>query len=123
MRREPKDQGENKDNKSFPDWNSDRELGEVLIDSSPDALIAVATDGTILFWNAGAEAIYGYTKAEAIGNRVYELIVPPELVQESKKIIREAIEVGLTIHETIRRRKDGSVISVDITAKAVCDQT
>src|SRR5918994_790389 len=103
-------------------WMSDRELGEVLIDSSPDALIAVAPDGTILFWNAGAEAVYGYTKAEAVGNRLYELIVPPDLVQESKKIMRDAIEAGLTIHETVRRKKDGSVISVDITAKAVRDQ-
>jgi PAS domain S-box-containing protein len=103
-------------------WMSDKELGEVLIDSSPDALIAVAPDGTILFWNAGAEAVYGYTKAEAVGNRLYELIVPPDLVQESKKIMRDAIETGLTIHETVRRKKDGSVISVDITAKAVCDQ-
>jgi PAS domain S-box-containing protein len=122
MTREPKAASKHKDNKTFPEWMSDRELGEVLIDSSPDALIAVAPDGTILFWNAGAEAVYGYTKAEAVGNRLYELIVPPDLVQESKKIIRDAIEVGLTIHETIRRRKDGSVISVDITAKAVRDQ-
>jgi PAS domain S-box-containing protein len=122
MTREPKGPSKHKGNKSFSDWMSDRELGEVLIDSSPDALIAVAPDGTILFWNAGAEAVYGYTKAEAVGNRLYELIVPPDLVQESKKIIRDAIEVGLTIHETIRRRKDGSFISVDITAKAVRDQ-
>src|ERR671913_1684396 len=122
MTREPKGPSKHKGNKSFSDWMSDRELGEVLIDSSPDALIAVAPDGTILFWNAGAEAVYGYTKAEAVGNRLYELIVPPDLVQESKKIMRDAIEAGLTIHETVRRKKDGSVISVDITAKAVRDQ-
>src|SRR5918997_3426550 len=100
MTREPKDSSKHKENKSLPGWKSDRELGEVLIDSSPDALIAVAPDATILFWNAGAEAVYGYTKAEAVGNRLYELIVPPDLVQESKKIMRDAIEAGLTIHET-----------------------
>ena len=118
----PNEPSKDKNHENSPASMSDRELGEVLIDSSPDALIAVAPDGTILFWNAGAEAVYGYTKAEAIGNRLYDLIVPPDLVQESKKIMRDAIEAGLTIHETVRRRKDGSVISVDITAKAVRDQ-
>lgn len=118
----PNEPSKDKNNKNSSAWMSDRELGEVLIDSSPDALIAVAPDGTILFWNAGAEAVYGYTKAEAVGNRLYELIVPADLVQESKKIMRDAIEAGLTIHETVRRKKDGSVISVDITAKAVRDQ-
>src|SRR5918994_6229797 len=118
----PNEPSKHKNHENSSASMSDRELGEVLIDSSPDALIAVAPDGTVLFWNAGAEAVYGYTKAEAIGNRLYDLIVPPDLVQESKKIMRDAIEAGLTIHETVRRRKDGSVISVDITAKAVRDQ-
>jgi len=99
----------------------DRELRETFIENSPDALIAVARNGTILFWNAGAEAVYGYTKAEAIGCRLHDLVVPPDLIEESKEITRAAIESGLTVHETIRRRKDGSIIYVDITAKALRD--
>ena len=99
----------------------DRELREIFIENSPDALIAVARDGTILFWNAGAEAVYGYTKTEAIGYRLHDLVVPADLIEESKEITREAIKSGLTVHETIRRRKDGSVIYVNITAKALRD--
>ncbi len=99
----------------------DRELREIFIENSPDALIAVARDHTILFWSAGAEAVYGYTKAEAIGYRLHDLIVPADLIEESKKITREAIKSGLTVHETTRRRKDGSIIHVDITAKALRD--
>ncbi len=98
-----------------------RELREILIDSSPDALIALAPDDTVLFWSAGAEAVYGYTKSEAVGSRLYDLVVPADLIEESKKVTREAIETGLTVHQTIRRRKDGSIIYVDITAKAVYD--
>jgi PAS domain S-box-containing protein len=91
----------------------DREVGEILIQTTPD--------NTVLFWNAGAETVYGYTKTEAIGNRLDDLIVPPELIEESKEITRQAIQNGQAVHETIRRRKDGSVIHVDITTKAVLD--
>src|SRR5205823_14610707 len=53
--------------------------------------------------------------------RLYDLVVPANLIEESKRVTREAIETGLTVQETIRRRKDGSIIYVDITAKAVYD--
>jgi len=99
-----------------------RDLGEILIESSPDALIALAPDDTVPFWSAGAEAVYGHTKSEAVGSRLYDLVVPADLIEESKRVTREAIENGLTVHETIRRRKDGSIIYVDITAKAVYDE-
>lgn len=82
----------------------DRELGEILIDSSPDTLIAVAPDGTILFWNTGAKAVYGYIKPEAVGNRLNERIVPPDLVQD-QKTMRNAIEAGLTIPDGSPERK------------------
>jgi PAS domain S-box-containing protein len=98
-----------------------RELREIFIDNSPDALIAVTRDSAILFWNSGAEAVYGYTKAEAIGRRLHDLVAPAESLDESKKMIREAVTRGVVVYETIRRRKDGSAIYVDSTAKAVRD--
>jgi len=44
-----------------------RGLRSMLIEASPDALIALKPDGTILFWSTGAESVYGYTKEEAVG--------------------------------------------------------
>jgi protein-histidine pros-kinase len=116
-------EGKTKQSASSPSLvpNFSRGLGELLIEGTPDALIALAPDDTILFWNNGAEALYGYRREEAIGSRLYDLITPPHLVEESKTITREAIEAGLTVHETIRRRKDGSVIYVNTSAKAVYD--
>jgi PAS domain-containing protein len=52
-------------------------LGEILSGVSPDALIAISPQGKILFWNAGAEAIFGYTRSEAEGRLLGELTVPP----------------------------------------------
>ena len=52
-----------------------------IVESSDDAIIAKDLDGTILSWNGGAERIYGYTAAEAVGRSIY-LIVPPLFVDE-----------------------------------------
>jgi PAS domain S-box-containing protein len=97
------------------------DLGAMLVESSPDALIALACDHTVLFWNPTAEAIFGYSIEEAMGRTLYDLIVPPELVEESREAICNAIELGPTVYETLRRKKDGSVICVEVTAKAVRD--
>jgi PAS domain S-box-containing protein len=98
-----------------------REVGEILIRTTPDALIAIAVDGTVLFWSPGAENVFGYTQNEAVGRFLYELIVPPGLVEEWRNETREATENGVVVYQTSRRRKDGSVIHVDVTTKAVRD--
>jgi PAS domain S-box-containing protein len=98
-----------------------RDLGALLVESSPDALIALAPDHSILFWSAGAETIFGYSREEAMGRTLYELVVPPDLVEESRQATLESIEVGSTVFESLRRKKDGTVINVDVTSKAVRD--
>jgi PAS domain S-box-containing protein len=95
------------------------DIGAMLVESSPDALIALASDDTILFWSKGAETIFGYTKEEAIGCALYDLVVPPELVKASRESTHEALELGSTVYESLRHRKDGSVVYVDITSKSV----
>jgi PAS domain S-box-containing protein len=97
-------------------------LGELLVETSTDALIAVSPDGAILYWSAGAESIFGYTHEEATGSNFYDLVLPAEAVHESRTATRRAIERGPVVSETIRRRKDGSVIYVEVTAKAIRDR-
>jgi PAS domain S-box-containing protein len=53
-------------------------LAEAVLSSSSDAIIAADRDGTIFFWNPGAERIFGYTNAEAIG-RSLDIIIPDRL--------------------------------------------
>ena len=59
-----------------------------LIDLSPNAIIVNDLDGTITFWNTGAEKLYGYTKEEAIGQKIHVLL-KPRLFQSSDNIINE----------------------------------
>jgi len=97
----------------------DTDFGKLLFEESPDAIIATAADGRTLFWNRGAEAIFGYTSAEAVGRPLQELIVPNDRRHEEERILAETLVYGQATHESIRRAKDGSLIYVDITRKTI----
>ncbi len=92
-----------------------------IVESSDDAILSVAPDDTILTWNAGAERLYGYTANEMIG-RSRALIVPsgkvPELAALMERVARG--EPGEPF-ETLRRRKDGSMIDVSLTITPMTD--
>ena len=61
---------------------SETNYEKLLLAETPDALIALAPDGRVLYWNPGAEATFGYTSEEAVGHSLYELIVPPDYIDE-----------------------------------------
>jgi two-component system sensor kinase FixL len=94
-----------------------------IVDSSDDAIIAKDLDGTILSWNGGAERIYGYAAAEAVGRPIY-LIVPPPLVNELSEIL-ERIKAGERVRnlETVRLTKDGRLINVALSISPIRDAT
>ena len=97
------------------------DFGKLLLDESPDAVMATSRDGKVLYWSKGAEVLFGYTSAEAVGRAVSELIVPPDRIEEEHKILLEALETGFSAYESVRRRKDGSPVYVDISSRAVRD--
>ena len=90
-----------------------------IIESSDDAIISRALDGTILTWNAGAESLFGWTAAEAIGRNI-SLIVPLELEQETAPM-RAKVHAGrpLTARDTVRLAKDGRRIDVSVTPSPI----
>jgi len=98
------------------------DFSKVLLDESPDAVIAVTLDGTVAYWSKGAETLFGYTSAEAQGQFVNNIIVPPDRVDEERKILHDAHETGFFTYESVRRAKNGSLIYVDISRKAIRDE-
>ncbi|MDA0841590.1 MAG: PAS domain S-box protein [Planctomycetota bacterium] len=60
---------------------------EAIIESSSDAIIGKALDGTLTSWNLGAERIYGYNSKEAIGQSIFMLISPGD-PRDSETILR-----------------------------------
>ncbi len=95
------------------------DLATLLANELPDAAIITTADGTVLHWNKGAEATFGYAEAEALGHSVNELIVPANRGGEEQRHIDEVLASGNATFESLRRRKDGSLIYVDITRKIV----
>jgi len=94
-----------------------------LVESSDDAIISKTLDGTIMSWNAGAERLYGYSAAEAVGHPV-SLIVSPDHSGEVPAIL-ERIKRGERINhfDTVRVRKDGQRIDVSLTVSPIKDAT
>jgi PAS domain S-box-containing protein len=89
-------------------------FADVLIDESSDALIALSQDGVVLFWNRGAERIFRYPRAAALGRSLDELIVPHGRRSEAQAELAETLRAGFTLIETVRSRADGSRVVVDI---------
>lgn len=92
-----------------------------VLDASPDAIIGTTAEGEILYWSAGAEMTFGYSSDEANGRSLNELVTPADRLDEEASILAEAIANGTATYESIRRRKDGSLVCVDITNRTVYD--
>lgn len=95
------------------------EFDQLLLDEAPDAMVATTPDGKIIHWNRAAEGVFGYRSEEALGRALRDLIVPPNLVDEEEKLRQSVLTSGHATYETIRRRKDGALIFVNVSSKAV----
>ncbi len=92
---------------------------EELFESSPQATVLVDNDSRILRANSEFTKLFGYTKAEAIGRALDELVAPEDLLGEAQGITRQVAAGERIAHETVRRRKDGSRVEVAILGAPV----
>jgi PAS domain S-box-containing protein len=92
-----------------------------VVDSSNDAIVSKDVNGIITGWNGGAEQLFGYTAADAIGKPV-TILIPPDRQNEELAIL-ERIRRGERVnhYETMRQRKDGSLIDISLTVSPVKD--
>ena len=90
-----------------------------IVESSDDAIISKNLDGIITSWNAGAERVFGYAAAEAVGQSI-GIIIPPERQHEEIEIIQR-LSQGETIEhfETQRVAKDGRYVPISLTVSPV----
>jgi PAS domain S-box-containing protein len=94
-----------------------------IVESSEDAIASGTLDGIIVSWNTGAQHMYGYTEAEAVGKPI-TMILPPELRDEEKKIL-ETVRAGghISQFETVRVAKTGKRINVSLTISPIKDSS
>jgi PAS domain S-box-containing protein len=93
-----------------------------IVESTDDAVLSKDLQGVITSWNGGAERVYGFTAAEIIGHPILK-IVPPELHEEERQILRRLAAGERTDHhETVRLHKSGRRVPVSLTASPLRDR-
>ncbi|MGK9167206.1 PAS domain S-box protein [Inquilinus limosus] len=90
-----------------------------IIESSADAIVAKDLNGIITHWNPGAERLFSYTAAETIG-RPITIVIPEDRLGEETEILARIRRGERVEHfETIRRRKDGSLVEISLTISPI----
>jgi PAS domain S-box-containing protein len=92
-----------------------------IVSSSTDAILSWTREGVISSWNRGAEKLYGYSAEEIIGQPVSVLV--PTALKDDVQVSLARVRAGEAIEpvETVRRRKDGSLVDVSIALSPVFD--
>lgn len=98
-----------------------RHLAQV-VEWSDDAIVSKDLSGTILSWNRAAERMFGYAATEAIGRSI-RMIIPKDRQAEEDTVLA-TIRSGHAVNhfETLRQRKDGTLIPISLTVSPVRDQ-
>ena len=99
------------------------QLLSAIVDSSDDAIVSKDLNGIITSWNRGAERLFGFSAAEAVGRPVTILVPEDRLEEEPKILARLRCGDRVDHFETIRRRKDGTLLHISQTISLVRDKT
>jgi PAS domain S-box-containing protein len=104
---------------SFP-FNPEAHLA-AIVRGSDDAIVSKTLDGTIISWNRGAERVFGYPAAEAVGRSI-RMIIPRDRWQEEDEVLRRVSQGEEVDHfETVRQRRDGSPVVISLTVSPIRD--
>jgi len=101
-------------------------LCQQIVEGTQEAIIFADRDGVIRLWNAGAEAMFGYSTAEAIGQSL-DLIIPERQRGRHWEGYHKVMATGVTRYgkellAVPAVRKDGTRISLEFTVVLVCDE-
>ena len=94
-----------------------------IVESSDDAIVSKTLEGIITSWNRGAQRVFGYTPAEAIGHPITMLIPEDRLHEEDMILSRLRRGEQVDHYETVRATKDGRLIDVSVSISPVRDET
>ena len=94
-----------------------------IVELSDDAIISKDLNGTITSWNKAAERLFGYLTKEAVGKSI-TMLIPLDRLNEDVEIL-ERVQRGERVDhfETVRRRKDGSLVPISLTVSPVTDDS
>lgn len=94
-----------------------------IVESSDDAIMSKTLESIIVSWNQGAERLFGYTAQEII-NQSVTMLIPRDRIDEERQIIEKLKRGERVDHfETLRQRKDGTLVDISLTISPVKDTT
>ncbi|GGC93225.1 PAS domain S-box protein [Chelatococcus reniformis] len=102
-----------------PEAHDPAALLAAIVESSEDAILSKDLRGIITSWNGGAQRLFGYTGEEVIGKSVTILIPEDRLGEEPAILARIHAGERVDHFETIRRRKDGTLLDISLTISPV----
>ena len=94
-------------------------LIEELWDETPDAILAVAPDNSLLYWNRSAEANFGYLRSEAVGQSLSDRIILDDRIEHERSIDVEPMLRNIVVYESLRCRKVASLVHVSVSTNAL----
>jgi len=94
-----------------------------IVDSNDDAIASKDLNGIVMSWNPAAEAMFGFSASEMVGRSI-RVIIPDDRQGEEDEVLSR-IRRGERVdhYETIRRRKDGTLIPVSLTVSPILSQS
>ena len=90
-----------------------------IVESSDDAIVSKDLNGIVQTWNPAAERMFGYTAAEMIGRSIRAIIPPDRQSEEDHVLSRIRSGESIDHYETVRMRKDGSLLDVSLSVSPV----
>ncbi|MCF6370920.1 sensor histidine kinase [Rhizobium halophilum] len=98
-----------------------KDLLASIVESSQDAIISKTINGIITSWNRGAEQLFGYQAEEVVGKPI-TILIPEDRLDEEPAILAK-LRAGQKVDhfDTVRRRKDGSLLDISLTISPIKD--
>jgi PAS domain S-box-containing protein len=92
-----------------------------IVDSSDDAIISKDLNGIVTSWNRAAERMFGYTSQEMVGRSIRTIIPADRQAEEDEVLRRIRNAIRVEHFETVRIRKDGTMIPISLSVSPVRD--
>ena len=97
----------------------ERAFFDQLVESAPEGIAITDTQGRVMRVNTKFVRMFGYGVDEAVGQSIDDLVVPPARQEEARELTKSAGQGGEILLDTVRRRKDGTLIDVSVIAAPI----
>ncbi|MGV7206294.1 PAS domain S-box protein [Oxalobacteraceae bacterium A2-2] len=98
------------------------DFDRLILDQTPGGVVVTTRQGVVVHWTRGAAQIFGYHAGEAVGHALAALIDLPDATSLHPSSPHELNDKGVHGYECLRRRKDGSLVYVDVASRAILDE-